>query len=198
MLKPALNLRNVSMALLLIATLWQWGQAGIITGKAYLAKWLIAEAWQQTLITGENTKPWPWADTWPVAKISFKNNKTFYVLAGGVGNSLAFGPGHLSNTALPGTSGASVIGGHRDTHFSILKNADENDTITVQNKEGNIANYTIDKSWVANSLTQALTIDQNKNSLYLVTCYPFNGITAGGNKRFVVKADIADTITLSH
>lgn len=189
MLKSFLTIRSLGTGTLLFIVIWQWNQAGIITAKAYLAKWLIAHAWQHTLTTGAYKKPWSWADTWPVAKITFDNNKSFYVLAGGTGNSLAFGPAHLSNTALPGTTGASVIGGHRDTHFSLLKNSNENDIIKIQNKEGAINIYTIKARWVANSKNQQLAINQNENSVYLITCYPFNGLTVGGDERYVVKAD---------
>jgi len=191
MFKPFFTIRKLSIGVLLLIVVWQWSQAGLITGKAYLAKWLIAHAWQQTLATGENKKPWPWADTWPVAKITFNNNKHFYILAGGAGNSLAFGPGHLSNTALPGTRGASVIGGHRDTHFSLLKNSNENHIIYVQNKMGATNTYRIKESWIVDSKNKMLAIDQNDNSLYLVTCYPFNALTVGRDERLVVRAELA-------
>lgn len=188
MLRSLFSIRKLSIYTLLLIAAWQWGQAGIITGKAHLAKYLIAQAWQQTLTTGNNHLPWPWADTWPVAKITFHNNKGFYILAGSAGNSLAFGPGHLSNTALPGTQGASVIGGHRDTHFSLLQHSNKNDIIKVQNKTGEINTYQISEHWIANSKNSMLTIDQNEDSLYLITCYPFNTIRVGGDERFIVRA----------
>lgn len=188
MLKSFFSIRQLSISAMLLIAAWQWGQAGLIASKAYLAKWLIAQAWQQTLVTGENHLPWPWADTWPVAKITFRNNKSFYILAGGTGNSLAFGPGHLSNTALPGTQGASVIGGHRDTHFSLLQHSNAKDIIRIQNKAGKINSYQISERWIANSRNSMLTIDQDEDSLYLVTCYPFNSVRVGGDQRFIVKA----------
>jgi len=184
--------------LLIITTAWQWGQAVVIYGKAHLAQWLITSAWQQTLDSGESIKPWPWADTWPVAKIQFgslsenKNNYSFYVLAGSTGNSLAFGPGHASDTALPATQGASVIGGHRDTHFSLLKDIKNNDKILIQNMNGEWKQYSVDQSWIANINTQPLYINKAKNDLYLVTCYPFNGITPNGSERYIVKAALKE------
>ena len=34
---------------------------------------------------------------------------------------MAFGPGHLSGTPLPGEAGNAVVSGHRDTHFAFLR-----------------------------------------------------------------------------
>ncbi|GGI84258.1 class GN sortase [Shewanella gelidii] len=39
--------------------------------KAHFAQFLIAQAWQQTLEDQQPHKPWPWADTHPVAQLSF-------------------------------------------------------------------------------------------------------------------------------
>ena len=180
-------LQWLAISILISITAWHWGQAASIYLKAHLAQWLISHAWQQTLATGINTKPWAWADTWPVAKIKF-DDKTFYVLAGSAGNSLAFGPGHVSNTALPGTYGASVIGGHRDTHFSRLRGIKLNDTIQLQNQKGVWQHYRVTDYWVAENIQQPLIINKHINTLYLITCYPFDTFNPNSDQRFVVKA----------
>jgi sortase A len=187
-----LNKHNLSRLLILLFTFivaWQWGQAAFIYSKAHLAKWMISHAWEKTLHSHTDTKPWPWADTWPVAKITFPGKKSYYILAGGAGNSLAFGPGHLSDTPLPGSTGTSVIGGHRDTHFSLLKNIKENEHIEVQNKKGQWKTYQVNQRWIADSQKEPLLVDQSLNQLYLITCYPFNAINPRGTQRFIVKAE---------
>src|SRR6188472_1647143 len=40
--------------------------------KARLAQVLLERAFVQTVETGENVKPWSWADTWPIARIEVK------------------------------------------------------------------------------------------------------------------------------
>jgi sortase A len=183
-------------ALLIMTTVWHWSHAAVIYAKAHLAQWLIQSAWQTSLQTGQKTKPWPWADTWPVAKIVFhhqdNNNKQtpFYVLSGSTGNSLAFGPGHDVRTALPATEGASVIAGHRDTHFSLLHTIQTGSTLEVQNNKGIWKHYKVSEQWIADISTTPFTIDEGKNQLYLVTCYPFNTIAPRGNDRLVVRADL--------
>ena len=75
-----------------------------IPAKAKFAQVLLEDAWQKTLITQQPIKPWPWADTWPVGRLSAPaQNQSLIVLAGASGEALAFGPGHLSRSATPGS-----------------------------------------------------------------------------------------------
>jgi sortase A len=184
----AFTFYRMGIASLLVLSAWHWGHALMITSKAYLATYLLKTAWEKTLLTGENTKPWPWADTWPIARIKFAEGVSFYILAGGSGQSLAFGPGHISATALPGTIGASVIGGHRDTHFSLLENITLGAALYIQNQQGDWKNYIVEQRWISNSDKGPLVIDPNEQRLYLVTCYPFRSLNPGGKQRFIVSA----------
>nr|MBX2858442.1 sortase [Cellvibrionaceae bacterium] len=130
------RLKNTVLSLILLLSLGFFMSGASVYIKAQLAQWLIADAWQHTIKTQHIRKPWSWADTWPVARLRSKHlTRDLYILAGAHGSSLAFGPGHLGATALPG-EGASVVGGHRDTHFGFLKNIDVGDTFELQNKRG--------------------------------------------------------------
>ncbi|MFP6625625.1 MAG: sortase, partial [Deltaproteobacteria bacterium] len=103
---------------LFVVSLWQIGGAVYIHAKAELSQVLLKRAWARTLEYGEPSRPWPWADTWPVARLRVPRlGIDQVVLAGASGASLAFAPGHLSGTASPGETGSTVISGHRDTHF---------------------------------------------------------------------------------
>src|SRR5688500_11563212 len=48
---------------------WQLANGAYIHAKAWLAQRLIASAWARTLEGEREVKPWPWADTWPVARL---------------------------------------------------------------------------------------------------------------------------------
>ena len=75
---------------------WQLGLGAWIHAKAMLAQSLLETAWSETLRTGKEVKPWPWADTWPVARLTVPRlGIRRIVLAGASGSSLAFGPGHF-------------------------------------------------------------------------------------------------------
>ena len=46
------------------------GKSSWIMLKAEVSQVLLARAFTQTVATGHPVKPWSWADTWPVARIS--------------------------------------------------------------------------------------------------------------------------------
>ena len=113
------------MACVLCLGFWQLGQGAYIPAKAWLAQELMQRAWNRAGTGDQQPVPWPWADTWPVARLSaLAGDVDLIVLAGGSDRTLAFGPGHLSASAFPGTQGNSVIAGHRDTHFNFLQHLD--------------------------------------------------------------------------
>ena len=185
--------QTLLIACLLGLTSYFWGSAFYIYSKAQLAQILIAQSWQDTLQSPEqfsNHKPWSWADTWPVARLRWHNNKKYkdvFILAGANGTSLAFGPGHLSGTALPG-DGFSVIAGHRDTHFSFLQYLARGDEFMIQSRNGEWAKFRVVATEIIDSSRQKLLIEKNKNVIKLVTCYPFDAVTPGGSLRYVVEA----------
>jgi sortase A len=189
--------RTMLSLLLVLFVSWQWGNAARIHGKARLAQILIAHAWQQAIAHPERPlsalKPWSWADTWPVARFQWQSDAAespeadLWVLAGANGSSLAFGPGHMAGTAMPG-EGAMVIAGHRDTHFAFLASVQDGDQLRLQTRRGDWLSYVVKEIQVVNSESQMLTVDPTEDSLWLITCYPFNAINPGGPLRYLVKA----------
>src|SRR6202171_2881051 len=98
------------------------GHGLFIRAKAAVAQVLLERAWAQTVETRRPVKAWAWADTWPVARISFPRlDRSAVVLEEAGGEALAFGPTHVAATPEPGENGISVIAGHRDTHFAFIK-----------------------------------------------------------------------------
>ena len=183
----------IAAALALAASLWQFGQAGYIHAKARLAQVLIAQAWARTLAGEVAVKPWPWADTWPVARLAVPGRDVdLFVLAGADGRSIAFGPGHVFGTAAPGTAGNSVIGGHRDTHLRFLKDLGRGELLSVERPDGRRFDYRIADTQVVDKSNVAVLGQDGPDRLTLVTCWPFDALRAGGPQRYVVTALRAD------
>ncbi len=175
--------------LLLFAAIGLITDGSYIYAKAYLAQHLISDAWEQTLSGKRLVKPWPWADTWPVAQLNVPNKSiNLFVLSGASGASLPFGPGHLTGTAFPGESGASIIAAHRDTHFNFLKDMAVGEHFQIQTQDNKIIHYKITNMKIADSRKQMLQTSAQSESLTLVTCYPFGAISSGGPLRYVVSA----------
>ena len=189
MARRARLLGNVVMACLLCLGFWQLGQGAYIPAKAWLAQELMQRAWLRASGGESEPAPWPWADTWPVARLLAQGGEVdLIVLAGGSGRTLAFGPGHLSASALPGDMGNSVIAGHRDTHFAFLRDVQMGDTLVVERFSGRRYLYKVIGIDVVDSRRGSLLLDTDTPVLTLVTCYPFDAEEAGGPMRYVVTA----------
>ena len=183
------NSKNLALALCLGTMFCAWGNSATIWAKAHLAQYLIADAWQQTLATQKSIAPWPWADTWPVARLKNKHlEKDLFVLAGTNGTSLAFGPGHMDGTTSPNQPGTSVIAGHKDTHFTFLENVAVGERFYLQGKDGNWKSYEATSTEIVDSDSSDLLLDNSHNELLLITCYPFNSSVTRGPLRYVVRA----------
>ncbi len=111
--RPArVNRSRLLVACFLCLGFWQLGQGTYMPAKAWLAQELMQRAWRKAEMGDENTAPWPWADTYPVARMTAKNGDIeLIILEGGSGRTLAFAPGHLSASVLPGQPGNSIIAG---------------------------------------------------------------------------------------
>ncbi len=183
------SVRAWLVACLLCLGFWQLGQGTYIPAKAWLAQEMMVRAWNRAADGAEKPAPWPWADTWPVAKLSAKSGEVnLIVLAGGSGRTLAFGPGHLSASSLPGESGNTVIAGHRDTHFSFLRDLSVGETLSIEEISGLKHSYEVIGIDVVDSRRGSLLLDTESPMLSLVTCYPFDASVAGGPLRYVVTA----------
>ena len=185
------RIRNVIMACLLCFGFWQFGQGTYIPAKAWVAQELMQRAWRKSNRSQEVHAPWPWADTWPVARLSAKGGAIeLIVLSGGSGRTLAFGPGHMSASVLPGETGNSVIAGHRDTHFQFLKYLTVGESLLVEMPDGRNHLFRVIGLDVVDSRRGSLTLDTDEPMLSLVTCYPFDAEDAGGPMRFVASAEL--------
>ncbi|MBL8299698.1 MAG: class GN sortase [Rhodanobacteraceae bacterium] len=180
--------RGVRLLLFLLAALL-CGNAGYLQAKAALAQVLLERAWQRSAAGATAAKPWPWADTRPVARLRIESLAVDQiVLAGDSGRTLAFGPAWNEASALPGSAGSSVISGHRDTHFSFLKLVNKDDIISVE-RAGATSRYRVSAMTVIDARdTRIAARSDAGDRLLLVTCYPFDGWTAGGPLRYVVEA----------
>jgi sortase A len=164
-----------------------------IHAKAALAQVLLEHAWQQTIDGDARVRPWPWADTWPVARLRLPRlDASLIVLSGASGRTLAFGPGHTQGSSLPGEMGTSIVSGHRDTHFEVLREVRRGDEVVVERTGGELVRYRVEGLDVVDSRTTGLGADEDGRALVLVTCWPFDALRPGGPWRYVVTARAED------
>jgi len=157
--------------------------------KSVLGQHLLDQAWNNTSRTGEVHKAWPWADTWPVARLTVaQTNQSLVVLEGTSGEAMAFGPGRVAESSLTAKQGSFAIAGHRDSHMSFLQDVQKGDVFVLESMDSEKTEYTVVEQHILNSETQPLSVPQHLHALVLITCYPFNALQTGGPLRYVVIA----------
>jgi sortase A len=185
-LVPALLVASV-----LCLAFWQLGRGAYIPAKAWLAQEMMQQAWRRAEQGETRPAPWPWADTWPIARLSAPGGDVeLIVLEGGSGRTLAFGPGHLSVSVLPGERGNSIIAGHRDTHFRFLQHVRQGESIHVEMPGGRGHLFRVVDIDVVDSRRGSILLDTDTPMMSLITCYPFDAHDAGGPMRYVVTAEM--------
>jgi sortase A len=178
---------TIVVALLGFGT-WQLGAAAWIHVKARVAQHLLQQAWTRTVRGEARVKPWPWADTWPVARLRAPSHGVdLIVLADASGRTLAFGPGHAAVTATLGAAGTAVVTGHRDTHFRFLERVRIGDELIVETAGRPEARFRVRETAVVDARSTRLRAT-NGARLVLLTCYPFDAVRAGGPLRYAVVA----------
>ncbi|MDF1750252.1 MAG: sortase [Alphaproteobacteria bacterium] len=197
-LGPATNIKTVSSGLpmrrLVVLTvaailagmgLWQIGQSGLILTKAWLAPILIDRAWAATQDgkTGDALKPWPWADTQPIAKLHFPSlGRDRIALAGASPRAMAFGPTLTQSGDVP------AFFGHRDTHFLMLKDLKPGDPVLWEKADRSITKYHVVDAVVQHKDHLEVPLGMPGQYVAFVTCWPFDAVQAGGPMRYVVLA----------
>jgi sortase A len=166
---------------------WELGHGVWIHAKAQLAQYLLQRAWERTLRGEAGAKPWPWADTWPVARLRVPaQGADLIVLAGVSGRTLAFGPGYAQDSTGLGEPGTAIVTGHRDTHFRFLERVRPGDEIVVEVPGHAVTRFRVDDVAVVDSRVALIRDDPGSTTLVLMTCYPFDALAAGGPLRYVI------------
>jgi sortase A len=168
---------------------WQVAEGSWIYAKAKLAQCMLQRAWSRTLAGDSAVKPWPWADMYPVAKLTVPSMALeLIVLNGASGRTLAFGPGYVEASAFPGSTGTTVLTGHRDTHFRFLKRLRQGDEVVIHTVHGTSEPYLVQGGEIVDARTASIRLTEGTDHLLLVTCYPFDSVVAGGPLRYVITA----------
>ena len=174
---------------LLAVGLWDVGEGSWTYAKARLAQALLQRAWSRALDGETTAKPWPWADTYPVAKLTVPSmHVDLIVLNGAYGRTLAFGPAYSESSAFPGSSGTTILTGHRDTHFRFLRRLSRQDEIVLETVQRTSQRYLVQSSQIVDARTASISLYEGKDQLILVTCFPFDTVLTGGPLRYVVTA----------
>lgn len=157
-----------------------------MVAKAELGQVLLQRAWD----AGRDA-PWPGADMRPLARLSVPAlGVEAVVLDSASGEAMAWGPGHVRGTALPGAPGLAAIAGHRDSHLAFLAELGPGAEIRVE-RSGKAHRFRVTGAEVVDSRTWRFPTDRDgPPRLALSTCWPLDAQTPGP-LRLIVHAEAA-------
>ena len=187
---------RIFVALVLFAGASLTARAVYLDAKTELAGVLIHRAWDRTVTEGKPHPPWPWADTYPVARLRISRlGYDEIVLEGATPHTLAFGPARLFSGAGFGEPGNVELAGHRTSWFRPLEALEIGDQIEIEwfdtRKHGlRERTYTVDDIRIVAPEEVGLLGTASEDALTLITCFPF-GRSARSPQRFVVLASPA-------
>ena len=167
-------------------------QASWLPTKAWVSQQLINYSWQQSMTAQKPSvaiKPWPWADTYPIAELIFQRlDKSIVVLNGGDPTTLAFSAGAVAPFNQPKATTPFVVAGHRDSHFAFLEDTAMKDVISLVDGQGKTQLYQVQNIDIVDATTGQLPLIADEKTLVLITCYPFNQLGNDSNERYVITA----------
>ncbi len=96
------------------------------------------------------------------------------IVEGADSKQLAYGIGHISDTAAVGSVGNCVLAGHRGsrygTYFKYLNKLSEGDTVKITDKDGNIHQYEVVSWEVVGPYDNSVKAQGTETELTLLTC----------------------------
>ena len=107
------------------------------------------------------------------------------VVDGDSDEDLSVAAGHVPGTALPGEHGNSVIAGHRDMAFQLLRYIRIGDRVRVES--GRTYEYVVESVRIVEPGDTAVLQNGGAATLTMLTCYPFRYI-GDAPKRYAVRA----------
>jgi len=192
-MKIHLRWSSLIMGLAIGFAVWQVGQGNVVYAQAWLAHGLLHAAWVRTQASGRQVKPWPWANTWPLARLSVPRLSIEKIILARASQGIsAFALGHLDSSALPGEVGNSVLSVHRDTYFGFLQALRPGDILVLESLRSGRWRYQVSAIYIADKTNTFLLEPSLNRRLTFVSCYP---CTQGQEHlRYVVVAEEVERI----
>jgi sortase A len=117
-----------------------------------------------------------------------KLDKRVAILEGSGRAALKRGAGHDAGSAAIGSSGNSVLAGHRDTVFRGLGDLEKSDVIELETADGKFT-YEVTGSKIVDGETRGAIKPSEEPVLTLITCYPFSYVGSAPD-RYLLSAKL--------
>lgn len=157
-------------------------------GKVIVTQRLLSFAWASHLQDGETHKPWPWAESGPIAQLSIAGQAPLIVIKGASARHLALAPAWMVSSSGFGQAGNSVVLADNDRYFKQLKDVKLNSYLTLDTYPNLQLDYQVIATKIVNKKDLSALDVADQEILTLVTNYPLQSRISNSELRFVVIA----------
>ena len=158
--------------------------------KGSLIQLLLIDSWDE--YKNKRVKKYSWFNFEPIGKLIIPKISLEYIVLDGTGyDELSYGLGKVDDSALLHEKNQNIIiAGHRDSFFKKLKYISKNDQIILEHVEGESV-YIVENIIIVSPFESKYITNNKRNSLILITCFPFNFI-GDAPKRFIVECNLLE------
>ncbi len=184
---------SIVIGTMLIIGIWLFSQSPSMAGiRSWISKGLLYTAWVRTQSSGDQIKPWPWAETWPLARLSIPDMGIEHIIVAHASEkNVAFTLGHLESSVPPGEMGNSGLLVRREGYYEFLKILKPDDLLVLESLHSGKWHYRVSAIYVVpKTNTQILASSANRR-LTLISCYPCTS-ERKSYFRYVIVADEID------
>lgn len=191
----SLKLGNLIAGIILGVSVWQFSENETMTIHTWIIHGLLDNAWVRTQASGREVKPWPWAKTWPLARLSVPHLRVQRIILSHADNSIPlFVLGHLESSVLPGELGNSVVSSFHGSDGLFLRKLREGDVMVLESSRNGQWQYRVSAIYIADKANTTLLEPSLNRRLTLISYYQ---ATPQDNRRYVVVADELERISTS-
>jgi len=166
-----LKRRTLSLVLLAVGA-GLLGYVAVQYWSMYRSQKQLETEWErQAAASGAPGQPAPLPGELLTRVLIPKINLDAVVVEGASRKQLLAGPGHLQDTATPGSTGNAVITAHRDTFFRHIYELNQGDEILIR-RGGQVFRYHVTGKKIVQPEDVSVLNPTSDAQLTLITCYP--------------------------
>lgn len=179
---------------LALSSVWQFTSSSLISLENMVTQGLLHTAWVRTQSSGHQVKPWPWAETVPIARLSIPSLNTRHVILDYANQHLPeVAIAHANSSIPPGELGNSILNVSQEGYESFLHLLKPGDALVLESVHSGLWRYRVSTIYVVEKTNTVLIEPSLNRRLTLVSCYRCN--QQQSRLRYVVIAEEMERVS---
>ena len=155
-----------------LSSVWQFANNSLISVQNIINQGLLHTAWVRTQSSGHQVKPWPWAETVPIARLSIPSLNAKHVVLAYADHKLpTVAITHANSSIPPGELGNSILNVSQEGYQSFLRHLKPGDVLLLESVHSGLWRYRVSTIYVVEKTNTVLIEPSLNRRLTLVSCH---------------------------